>query len=114
MPKVSEQLDWQIYFKKDNDGTDKDVPTQFNWTESGEPLTFRSAYPILKVILEDISDNVEIKTKSEFIQGHRKKIFTNQQLEEIKQMYKDGISKNQIAKKFKCSEKTIRNYLKEE
>lgn len=113
MPTIKDELDWHIYFKKNNDGTDKDEPVQFNWIESGEPLTFRSAYPILKGILEDNSDNVEITTKSEFIQGYRKKIFTTQQIEEIKQMYKNGISKNQIAKKFKCSEKTIRNYLKE-
>lgn len=113
MPTIKDELDWHIYFKKNNDGTDRSNPVEFNWTESGEPLTFRSAYPILKGILECSSDNVEIATKSEFSQGHRKKIFNNQQIEEIKQMYQNGISKNQIAKKFNCSEKTIRNYLKE-
>lgn len=113
MPLIKDELDWHIYFKKNSDGTDSDKPTPFIWENSNEPLTFRSAYPILKQILEYSSDNVEITTKSEFIQGHRKKIFNDEQTKKIKQLYQNGMSKNKIAKMFNCSEKTIRNYLKE-
>lgn len=108
---ISDQLDWQIYFKKNDNGENADKSSAFFWTDSGDPLTFKSAYPTLKSILE-ISDNIEIKTKSEFKQGHRKKIFDQNQINEIKEMYFGGISKNKIAKHFGCSEKTIRNYLK--
>lgn len=51
--------------------------------------------------------------KSEFKQGHRKRMFNDEDVEEIKKLYATGISKNQIAKIKGCSEKTIRNYLKQ-
>lgn len=44
--------------------------------------------------------------------GHRKKMFTEIQILEIKKLYSEGVSKNKIAKIFHCNEKTIRNYLK--
>ena len=40
-------------------------------------------------------------------------MFNEEQVEKIKQLYADGMSKNQIAKMYRCSEKTIRNYLKQ-
>lgn len=62
------------------------------------------------------SDKVKNQTKSEpkEMNGRRKKMFNNEQVEQIKNMFKNGMSKSQIARNFKCSEKTIRNYLKSE
>lgn len=53
--------------------------------------------------------------KKEFIpmNGRRKKFFNQSDVLKIKEMSKNGISNRKIAKKFNCSEKTIRNYLKE-
>ena len=48
-----------------------------------------------------------------FIRGRRPKMFTTEQIEKIKQLKKQGKSNVQIAKIYHCSEKTIRNYLKE-
>lgn len=60
------------------------------------------------------SDKAENSTKSEVkeMNGRRKKMFNKSQVEQIKIMFKNGASKSQIARAFKCSEKTIRNYLK--
>ena len=113
MPKVEEELDWQIYFERDGE------VKPFYWLDENSkidlnsPLTLRTAYEELKKIFEStISDKKEIKIKSEFKQGHRKRMFNKEQVEQIKQLYADGMSKNQIAKMYRCSEKTIRNYLK--
>lgn len=70
--------------------------------------------------LSDISDLEEDTTKSDkkqkakiFVRGRRPKMFTEEQIEKIKQLKKQGKSNVQIAKTYHCSEKTIRNYLKE-
>ena len=70
--------------------------------------------------LSDVSDLEENTTKSDkkrkskmFIRGRRPKMFTTEQIEKIKQLKKQGKSNVQIAKIYHCSEKTIRNYLKE-
>lgn len=69
MPRVADELDWQIYFKKDND----ENATPFYWLDDNSkiikdrPLTFRSAYPQLKAIFE--SDKVSIETKAETIKN---------------------------------------------
>lgn len=61
------------------------------------------------------SDNVEKKTKSEFVQGHRKKIFNEEQIKKIKHLKNNEKWSNcKIAIYFGVSEKTIRNYLKAE
>lgn len=52
------------------------------------------------------------KSKFKKNQGHRKKMFSDAEVIEIKKMYNSGVSKRQIAVYFGCSEKTIRNYLK--
>ncbi|MDU6274084.1 MAG: helix-turn-helix domain-containing protein [Peptostreptococcaceae bacterium] len=116
MPKIKEMLDWQIHFNQD--GGDKVLP--FYWAdEKGEiyndrPLTLRTVYQELKRVLEpSIPDKEEVIIKSEFKQGHRKRMFNDEDVEEIKKLYATGISKNQIAKIKGCSEKTIRNYLKQ-
>lgn len=45
--------------------------------------------------------------------GKKPKMFTEEQQEEIRKMfYIEKLPKTQIAKKMRCSEKTIRNYLK--
>lgn len=49
---------------------------------------------------------------SHFMQGHRHKIFNDDEVEKIKKMCTNGISNRQIAKQMKCSETTIRNYRK--
>lgn len=174
MPRVADELDWQIYFKKDND----ENATPFYWLDDNSkiikdrPLTFRSAYPQLKAIFE--SDKVSIKTKaetiknkadeaeisllkierdkleakqkalleenerlkgeieelkkqieisttkakaktkakSEFKQGHRKKMFTQEQIEEMVKLKEQGLSNVKIGKIYHCDESTIRRYLK--
>ena len=112
IPKVIDELDWQIYFAKDNDGKDIEKPCAFTWTESKKPLTFRSAYPELKEILET-SENAVKPAKSEFVQGHRKPMFSDEVKKEI--IYKHtyfNTSKSELARQYKCSEKTIRNIIK--
>jgi len=115
MPTIEQELDWQIYFAKNNDCKDQPKAVPFSWTNTGEPLTFRTAYPQLKKIFTESSENVLKPSKSEnnFIQGHRKKMFSTEQIKEIQEMKKQGLSNCQIAKNFQCSEKTIRNYLKD-
>lgn len=59
------------------------------------------------------AEKAEIKTKSakSFVQGHRHKMFSNKDIENIKNLKKQGISNRKIAKIYHCDEKTIRNYL---
>ena len=52
------------------------------------------------------------KLKKSQGQGHRHKMFSATEVIEIQKMYNSGVSKRQIAVHFGCSEKTIRNYLK--
>ena len=116
IPKIIDELDWQIYFAKDNDGKDIEKPCVFTWTESKKPLTFRSAYPELKKILESPkgSENAVKSTKSEFVQGHRKPMFSDETKKEIAYKYTYfNTSKSELARQYKCSEKTIRNIIKQ-
>lgn len=53
------------------------------------------------------------KIRKPFVRGHRNKIFTPEQTQEILMLKKQGFSNVRIGKIFQCSEKTIRNYLKE-
>ena len=115
MPKIEEELDWHIYFKQE--GFTEVRP--FYWigedglVDENRSLTLRTVYEELKKILEPrISEKKESKIKSEFKQGHRKRMFNDAEVKEIKKLYTNGISKNQITKIKGCSEKTIRNYLK--
>lgn len=110
MPNVEDGLDWQIYFAKNDDGTDSNKTIPFYWHKNGEPLTLRSVYPQLKAIFE--SEKVENKTKSEFRQGHRNKMFTQEQIEEMVKLKEQGLSNIKIRKILHCDKKTIRNYLK--
>ena len=109
-------LDWQVYFAKNDDGTDKKEASPFVWENSNKPATYRSTYPALKRIFES-SENVEKSTKSDtpnnFQQGHRKPMFTEEQKQQIIYEYTHyNTPKTQLAQKYHCSEKTIRNILK--
>ena len=110
MPNVTDELDWQIYFAKNNDCTDRKDAVPFSWTDSKEPLTFRNAYPYLKSIFE--SEKPKKKAKTEFKQGHRKKMFTQEQAEKMVKLKEQGLSNVKIGEAFHCSERTVRNYLK--
>ena len=67
--------------------------------------------------LKESSENVTKPTKSEtnnFHRGHRKKKFTDSQRRKIYAEHTiDKISKCELARKYRCSEKTIRNIIKE-
>ena len=67
--------------------------------------------------LKESSDNVEKITKSEcnnFRRGHRKSMFTQEQKRKIYTEHTfDKKSKCRLAREYRCSEKTIRNIIKE-
>ena len=67
--------------------------------------------------LKELSENVTKPTKSEannFRRGHRKSMFTQEQKRKIYAEYTfDKKSKCALAREYKCSEKTIRNIIKE-
>lgn len=68
--------------------------------------------------INDYANLPENKTKNankdfKIMNGKRKKIFNEKDIEEIKRLKKEGISNRRIAKIMKCSETTIRNYLKQ-
>lgn len=56
------------------------------------------------------SDKVENMTKSE---PRKPKMFGSADVEKMKKLKKEGYSNVKVAKMMKCSEKTVRNYLKE-
>nr|CRY97629.1 hypothetical protein [uncultured prokaryote] len=114
MVEIKDQLDWQIYFKKSGDFPFDDLPkaVAYEWVKTKKPVTYRSAYPLLKEFFEH-SENVVKTTKSEFKRGHRKQLFTEEQKQKIAYLYThNNISKSELARIYKCSEKTIRNVLK--
>ena len=132
IPTVKDALDWHIHFTKSNNGKNEEKPSPFNWVSDESPLTLRSVYPELKKLFElsenvenstksdipnNLSENVENSTKSDitnnFHQGHRKQMFTEEQKQNIICEYTHyNTPKTQLAKKYHCSEKTIRNILK--
>ena len=67
--------------------------------------------------LSEVSDNIADSTKSEsnnFKRGHRKSMFNSTQKRKIYAEHTfDKKSKCALARKYKCSEKTIRNIIKE-
>lgn len=95
-------------------GMDGEYDILKHWKKSKEYVTLRNVYPTLKTILEEENaENVDNKIKSaKFVQGHRHKIFDNEQIDKIKILKCKKMSNRQIASIMKCSEKTIRNYLK--
>lgn len=59
----------------------------------------------------DQEENINV-IKGPIPQGHRKKIFNDNQIKDIKNRREHGESITNIAKFYKCSRKTIYNYLK--
>lgn len=118
MPNVEEELDWQICFAKDNDCKDIEKAVAFSWTSDKTPVTFRSAYPQLKKILEPLAQEEEKKLRLERLnseESKRKKLaFKGEKLENLKQDRKNGMSIRKLADKYNCSTRTIQKYLKAE
>ena len=123
MPSINNELDWQIWFAKNDNGTDRKEPVPFYWTNSKKPLTFRSAYPYLKSIFE-VEENgtsqkpepvqkVENRTNCTFGQGRKPKKFTAEQAEKMIELRAKGLSYAKIGAAVRCSKGTVRNYLKE-
>lgn len=82
---------------------------------TGEVFTIKD---FIEYFYEEIeAKSAEIKRKSApqkaLQKKHKKKIFNDKDIKKIKELKKRGISNRQIAKIFKCDEKTIRNYLKQ-
>lgn len=121
-------LDEPIYFKFKYQGVKETI-----WTNDSTPITFRSfierhiddaeIFPQYAELKEDykklLLEHEELKKKYEKFRVHQGKgrkpgtyKLNNEQIEEVVKLYRSGISKRQIALKFKVNEKTIRNLLK--
>lgn len=100
---VNDLLDEPVYFQR----TDKKFVYMQISLDSNETFTLRH-------LLEN-AEKGKNKTKSaplQIVSGHRKSMFTDTQKSEIKNRYSQGdISKRQLAKLYRCSEKTIRNII---
>ena len=110
---VEELLEEQLAFQK-HDGT----LVLIVHAETDKPYLAREmceAYYQNK--LKEQSENVIKSTKSEtnnFRRGHRKSMFTQEQKRKIYAEYTfDKKSKCRLAEEYRCSEKTIRNIIKE-
>lgn len=82
---------------------------------TGQAATLRALYPLLKDIFDGAkkSENVGFKPNSEIAQGHRQPLFDLDTELEIVDLYAHfNASKSEIARRYKCSEKTIRNIIK--
>lgn len=115
IPKIEQELDWQIHFAKTNDCVDQKKAVPFVWTSDNSPLTFRTAYPHLKKIFEP-SDNGDIAQSPKPVHNgthpHRPPLFTEEEKQEIAYKYTHyNTSKSSLAREYNCSEKTIRNIL---
>lgn len=118
IPTIEQELDWQIYFAKTNDCKDTENASPFEWISDKSPLTFRSAYPQLKKILESLAQEEEKKLRLERLnseESKRKKLaFSGDKLNKLKQDRKAGMSIRALANKYNCSTRTIQKYLKAE
>lgn len=57
-------------------------------------------------------NGIDSKIRKPFIRGRRPKKFTEKQAEEMKKLKMQGKTNVEIAKIYKCTETTIRNYIK--
>ena len=110
---LEEVLEEQLAFQK-HDGT----LTLMYHHDTGEPYFAKEmCEEYHQNRLKEFSENVEKFTKSEtnnFYRGHRKSMFTQEQKRKIYAEYTfDKKSKCELARNYKCSEKTIRNIIKE-
>lgn len=117
MSGVRDGLDWQIYFKKTGDGEDREEAAPFMWTLTKDPVTLRSAYPVLKRVMDELEDaektiDKPLSALSSIGKGGRKRLFSKAEEAAILEDFKKGVSKRFLAKKWGCSEKTVRNLVK--
>lgn len=116
IPTIEQELDWQIYFAKNNNCEDLKNAVAFVWTSNNNPLTLRTAYPQLKKLLEPSENGCMPQNPKVVSNGkhpHRPPLFTEEQKQEIAYKYTHyNASKSSLAKEYRCSEKTIRNILK--
>ncbi len=75
-----------------------------------EPIDAETFYTIIEPEPLDQEENKNV-IKRPIKQGHRKKIFNDGQIKDIKYRYWHGESITSIAKLYRCSRKTIYNYL---
>ena len=107
---IKDFLDVPILFDLSYLGEEE--PIKKLWKSTHGRVTFRTAYPKLKEILES-AEKATTKPKSALIQGHRKKIFTSDMEKVITHFYThDKVSKRELARRFHCDEKTIRTIIK--
>lgn len=119
MPFIEDELDWQICYKKTDEGKDTFEAVEFVWmNEAREPLTFRNAYPKLKKIFEKQDGDAEkridkpLSASLKDYKGGRKRLFSAPEEAKILKQIEAGLSKRNIAQIWGCSEKTIRNIAK--
>ena len=110
---LEDVLKEQLAFQK-HDGT----LTLMVHADTDEPYLARELCEVYhERKFKEYSDNATKPIKSEtnnFQRGHRKSMFTQEQKEEIYRRHIiDKRSKNSLAEEYRCSEKTIRNIIKE-
>lgn len=110
---VDEVLDEQLAFQK-HDGT----LTLMVHHGTNRPYLVKEVCEVYhQRKLKELSENVTKQTKSEtnnFQRGHRKSMFTQEQKRKIyAEFVYESKSKSALAREYKCSEKTIRNIIKE-
>lgn len=124
---IKNALDETLHFEFE-DGVQETI-----WTKDNKPITLRSfidrnindaeifpQYAELKTKYNKlVAEHQELKEKynkfEKYIgKGRRKGTYklNNNQIKEVLKLYGEGISKRQIASKFKVDEKTIRNIIK--
>ncbi len=83
--------------------------------ETGKIYTIEDFIEYFSAEIERKSAENRIKSAPQkaLQRGHRKKMFNNKDIEEIRKLKEENTSNRQIAKILKCDEKTIRNYLRE-
>lgn len=64
------------------------------------------------LISNTCSENAKALRDKKVMNGKKPKMFNDNDVREMIKLKNQGFSNVQIAKKFKCSEKTVRNYLK--
>ena len=110
---LKEVLEEQLAFQK-HDGT---LALMIHY-DTGEPYFAKEmCEEYYQNKLKEYSENATKSTKSEvnnFKRGHRKSMFTQEQKRKIYAEHTfDKKSKSELARKYKCSEKTIRNIIKQ-
>lgn len=84
-----------------------------NWTES-QTQTYLDEVRYKMKQLDELNKQISVITQkyANYQKCKKPKMFDEKQTKHIKKRRKEGASLRQIAKEMKCSEGTIRNYLK--